>query len=173
MHHVRVAGPCGRRSLPSKAPGAARRDVVRPHDGPPGLTRENQGRTPPGATAPSRPRRAAGPRRPPGPSPGGRVLLSKRTSRNPRDRAARAAARQSTIPSTFEPLEDRRLMSAVWTIDGTDAADTIRVHQSGSTVSVTRNGVTTRRSEVSSVVVNGRRGNDTIAADDSLTVPLV
>jgi hypothetical protein len=99
------------------------------------------------------------------------VLLSKRTSRNPRARRTRSVT--SARRATFEPLEDRRLMSMVWMIDGTDAADTIRLRQSGSTVSVTRNGVTTRRGDVSSVVVNGRGGNDAIAADDSVTVPLV
>jgi hypothetical protein len=76
-------------------------------------------------------------------------------------------------PHSFESLEDRRLMSSAWTIDGTDGADAIRVRQSGDTVSVTRNGSTTRRNDVSQLVVNGRGGNDVIAADGSVAVPLV
>ena len=90
------------------------------------------------------------------------MSLSQPTRQIPRARAA------SAVEINFEPLEDRRLMSSSWTIDGTDAADTIRVRQSGSTVSVTRNGATTRRSDVSSLVVNARGGNDAISGDDSV-----
>src|SRR5439155_9205458 len=90
---------------------------------------------------------------PPFLQPGARVMSSQGSRPIPRARAGRA---------TFEPLEGRRLLSSTWTIDGTDAADTIRIRQSGSTVSVTRNGVTARRGDVSAVTVNGRGGNDTI-----------
>ena len=78
-------------------------------------------------------------------------------------------------PAALEPLEARRLASASpLVINGTDGADTIRVRQSGSTLSVTRNGSTTRRDadDVSSVVVNGRGGADSITADDTVKVRL-
>ena len=91
-------------------------------------------------------------------------------------RTALAAPRHSTtrtVPARAEALEDRRLLSAALVIDGTDRADAIRITQSGSTVSVTNNGVTTRRSGISTITVNGRNGNDRIAADDSVKVSLV
>lgn len=75
--------------------------------------------------------------------------------------------------ASFEVLEGRRLLSGAWVVDGTDAADTIRIRQTGTTLSVTRNGETFRRTDVSSVIVNGKRGNDTISADDTVRVPLV
>jgi hypothetical protein len=74
-----------------------------------------------------------------------------------------------------ESLEGRRLMAAVpWVINGTDAAETIRIRQSGSTVTVTRNGSATSRSTsgVSGVVINGRGGADVIQADDTVRLPL-
>ena len=60
-------------------------------------------------------------------------------------------------------------------IDGTEAADTIRLSQSGSTLWVTRNGHTFRRDadDVSEVLVSGRGGADTILADSSVRIPLV
>lgn len=75
-------------------------------------------------------------------------------------------------PASFETLEGRRLLSTTLVIDGTNSADTIRIRQSGSTVTVTRNGSSTSRADVSSVVVNGNGGNDAITADDSVKVPL-
>lgn len=92
-------------------------------------------------------------------------------------RTALAAHRKNataTAPAAHaEALEDRSLLSAGLVVDGTDRADTIRITQSGSTVSVTRNGVTTRRSGITSVTVNAKRGNDRITADESVKVPLV
>jgi hypothetical protein len=76
-------------------------------------------------------------------------------------------------PHSFEALEGRRLLSTTFVIDGSNAADTIRIRQSGSTVTVTRNGSSTSRTDVSGVVVNGNGGNDYIAADGSVRVPLV
>ena len=90
------------------------------------------------------------------------LFLSKRTTL--------AAHGYLNIP---EALECRRLMAAGLVVDGTDRADTIRITQSGSTVSVTKNGVTTRRGDVTSVTVNARGGNDRVTADDSVRVPLV
>jgi hypothetical protein len=82
-------------------------------------------------------------------------------------RAPRPAA------NSFEALEGRRFLSATLVIDGTAFADTIRIRQSGSTVTVTRNGSSTSRAGVSRVVVNGNGGNDSIAAYGSINVPLV
>ena len=84
--------------------------------------------------------------------------------------SARAPRR---APTAFETLEDRQLLSSTWTIDGSDGADAVRIRQSGDTLSITRNGKTTRRANVSTLVVNGHGGNDTIAADASVRVPLV
>ena len=82
---------------------------------------------------------------------------------------------QHHTPAALEPLEARRLASASpLVINGTDGADTIRIRQSGSTLTVTRNGANTTRktADVSSVVVNGRGGADSITADDSVKVRL-
>ena len=91
------------------------------------------------------------------------------------DGNATAEVNVSSTNALFEPLEGRRLMAASpWVINGTDGADTIRVRQSGSTLTVTRNGSTTSRSTsgLSGVVVNGRGGSDAIQADDTVRLPL-
>ena len=72
----------------------------------------------------------------------------------------------------IETLESRRLLAAtltdgVLTIDGTAAADSIRVSQSGSTITV-RDGVTTTTidaGQVDEVVINAGDGNDRVRAD--------
>ena len=82
-------------------------------------------------------------------------------------------------PAAVERLEERRLMAAGDLVfSGTDRGDTIRLSQSGSVLSVTRNGYTTRHDinarpgSVWRVVVNGGGGADTVAADASVKVPL-
>ena len=75
--------------------------------------------------------------------------------------------------AALEPLESRRLMASNFVVDGTHAADAIRVTQNGSVISVTKNGVTTRRSDVSSVTVNAKGGSDRVIADVSVKVSLV
>src|SRR5215211_301072 len=88
------------------------------------------------------------------------------------------AQNQGCLPPAVEPLEARRLMAVgtpaqVW-VDGTSGADTIRLRQSGSVLSVTRNGSTTTYNTAPSsaypggiahVTVNGWGGNDIIQAD--------
>jgi hypothetical protein len=74
-----------------------------------------------------------------------------------------------------EALEGRQLMSGgtPYVINGTDAADTIHIRQSGTSIIVTRNGATTtRKTPTSSIVVNARGGNDTVFADSSVQVPI-
>src|SRR5688572_4547906 len=83
-------------------------------------------------------------------------------------------------PAAVERLEERRLMAAGDLVfNGTDRSDTIRLTQSGSVLSVTRNGYTTRHDvnarpggSVWRVVVNGGGGADILAADASVKVPL-
>lgn len=75
---------------------------------------------------------------------------------------------------TLETLEGRRLLSAApWVVNGTGRADAIRIAQNGSTVTVTRNGSTTSKSGVASIVVYGGAGDDAILATESVRVPLV
>ena len=73
-----------------------------------------------------------------------------------------------------EPLETRQLLSGTpLLINGTDAADDIRIRQSGTSIVVTRNGVTTvKRTATSTVTVNARGGDDVVFADDSVKVPV-
>ena len=92
-----------------------------------------------------------------------------------RDRNATAGVNVSTSNALQEALEPRRLMAAgPLVINGTDGADAIRIRQSGSTLTVTRNGSTTTRSTsgLTGVIVNGRDGADVIQADDSVRLPL-
>jgi hypothetical protein len=88
------------------------------------------------------------------------MYLSKRT-RN----AARVAP--------FEPLESRQLLSGTLVVNGTSGPDVIHITQSGSAVTVTKNGSKTSRSGVSSVLVNAGGGNDRVYADSGVKVPLV
>ena len=104
------------------------------------------------------------------------VRTHRRTNRASADtsRARKGAA--------CEALEARRLLAATLVINGTDAADTIRLRQSGATLSVTKNGSSTNYNTspnnsypagIGSVTVNGKNGADVIQADVTVKVPLV
>jgi hypothetical protein len=90
-------------------------------------------------------------------------------------RYANGNREKGNIIAGIEALEDRQLMSGgtPYVINGTDAAETIRIRQSGTSIIVTRNGATTtRKTPASNIVVNARGGNDTVFADDSVKVPM-
>src|SRR5688572_21728289 len=79
----------------------------------------------------------------------------------------------------FESLEKRQLMSAtlrngVLTIEGTELADVIAVSQDATRVRVNENGVASAfaASQVRSVVVNAKGGNDQILGRTNLKKPL-
>ncbi len=74
-----------------------------------------------------------------------------------------------------EAFESRRLLSASpLLVDGTEAADVIRVRQTGSAVWVTRNGSLRvhQAAAVSGIVIDARGGNDLVLADASVKVPV-
>jgi hypothetical protein len=82
-------------------------------------------------------------------------------------RTSRTSAALSAAP--FEALEDRRMFVAV---AGTAGADLITITQSGATINVRLNGVTTSYAGQSDVRVDALGGNDRVIASSALTIPV-
>jgi Ca2+-binding RTX toxin-like protein len=98
--------------------------------------------------------------------------MTRKTTRTTRKTARTPSA--AAAASLFEPLEDRRLFSAAVTVNGTAAADLIRLTQRSHLLTVQVNGATRAYNtlNVSGVKVNGLDGNDTIVANGAFTIPV-
>src|SRR4051812_6044112 len=88
--------------------------------------------------------------------------------------------RKLPILPTCEPLEDRRLLSAVLDggivqVKGTTAADVIKVSKSGSTLTIKigTTATTFAAGGVDFIRIRGLDGNDSISVSGSLKIPLI
>src|SRR3982750_355904 len=97
-----------------------------------------------------------------------------RARRSPRRRAPTRRAAESAAPhAAFEPLEDRRLFSAL-VVNGTGADDLIRVSQTGSVITVNVNGTPHAypSARFDSITVNAGAGDDRVLTSFFTSKPL-